>query len=120
MADNFLERRAEELKSGGQTVIRRVNPSLDTLLGRVHDKTVTDGAYLVRKAQLEAMIRSASMLGVPFKAEISDDQCTVRLEPEDDMMLMGTVILAMQLKAAELGLKTEVRQAGCIEIKVFK
>ena len=35
MADNFLEKRYEKLNSSGKTIIRRSNPSLETLLERL-------------------------------------------------------------------------------------
>ena len=62
MADNYLEKREEELRRGKPSV-RLANPSLDTLITRISGHTeATDTSYVVKEAQLEAITRSADRL----------------------------------------------------------
>ena len=56
MADNYLERREEELRSAGRTVVRRNNPSLDTLLRRNRSHRAYDTSYVVAMRQLETIV----------------------------------------------------------------
>lgn len=56
MADNYLERRAEELRSGGRTVVRRNTPSLDTLLLKNRSHRGFDSSYVVAMRQLMAIV----------------------------------------------------------------
>lgn len=103
MADNYLEKKYDEYLHG-KSVIRRANPSLDTLLGKVAGpQERTDEGYAVKQAQLDAVMRSASMLGLD--AELSSDERGGRIllrgrSPEE----LGALTLAARLKAAELGL----------------
>ena len=55
MADNYLERREEALRSG-RTVVRRNTPSLDTLLRRNRSHRAYDTSYEVAMRQLEAIV----------------------------------------------------------------
>ena len=49
MADNYLEKREEELRRGKPSV-RMANPSLDTLITRISGHTeATDTSYVVKK-----------------------------------------------------------------------
>lgn len=56
MADNYLERREEALRSGGRTVVRRNNPSLDTLLRKNRSHRAFDTSYTVAMRQLETIV----------------------------------------------------------------
>lgn len=56
MADNYLERREEELKASGRTVVRRNNPSLDTLLRKDRSHRAYDTSYVVAMRQLETIV----------------------------------------------------------------
>ena len=56
MADNYLERREEALRSAGRTVVRRNTPSLDTLLLRNRSHRAFDASYEVAMRQLEAIV----------------------------------------------------------------
>ena len=56
MADNYLERREDALRSGGRTVLRRNTPSLDTLLRKNRSHRAFDSSYTVAKRQLEAIV----------------------------------------------------------------
>ena len=55
MADNYLERREEALRSG-RTVVRRNTPSLDTLLRRNRSHRAYDTSYEVAMRQLETIV----------------------------------------------------------------
>ena len=55
MADNYLERRQEELKNAGKVVLRRSTPSLDTLLLRNRSHRGFDASYIVHRRQLECI-----------------------------------------------------------------
>ena len=56
MADNFLERREEALRTASRTVVRRNNPSLDTLLLRNRSHRAFDTSYTVAMRQLETIV----------------------------------------------------------------
>lgn len=116
MADNYLEKKYEQFKNG-PTVIRKVNPSLDTLLHRISDAApaATAGASpadAIKQAQLDAIVRSASILGYTFRFETSEEKGSVYIlgpnAPHSKTVELGETVLAMRLKAAELGFRTEV------------
>ena len=56
MADNYIERREAELKSGGRTVYKRNTPSLDTLLLKNRSHRAFDTSYAVAMRQLETIV----------------------------------------------------------------
>ncbi|MBP5720517.1 MAG: nitroreductase family protein [Bacteroidales bacterium] len=56
MADNYLERREEALRTAGRVVMRRNTPSLDTLLLRNRSHRAYDKSYTVAMRQLEAIV----------------------------------------------------------------
>jgi nitroreductase len=56
MADNYLERREEALRTAGRVVMRRNTPSLDSLLLRNRSHRAYDTSYVVAKRQLEAIV----------------------------------------------------------------
>lgn len=56
MADNYLERREEALRSAGKVVLRRNTPSLDTLLLKNRSHRAYDTTYEVARRQLEAIV----------------------------------------------------------------
>ena len=56
MADNYLERREEALRSAGRTVVRRNTPSLDTLLLKNRSHRAFDTSYVVARRQLDAIV----------------------------------------------------------------
>ena len=105
MADNYLEKRSEEL-SRGKTVIRRSNPSLDSLLKSLETK-VSDPSYVVKQAQLDALVRSASLLGADATFRADEASATIRLECGDPLTA-GECLLALRLKAAELKLGSRI------------
>jgi nitroreductase len=56
MADNYLERREEALRSAGRVVVRRNTPSLDSLLLKNRSHRAYDTSYKVAMRQLEAIV----------------------------------------------------------------
>ena len=56
MADNYLEKREEALRSAGRVVVRRNTPSLDTLLLKNRSHRGYDTSYKVAMRQLEAIV----------------------------------------------------------------
>lgn len=56
MADNYLEKREEALRTAGRTVVRRNTPSLDTLLLRNRSHRGYDTSYQVAMRQLETIV----------------------------------------------------------------
>lgn len=122
MADNYLEKKYDEYIHG-KSVIRRANPSLDTLLGKVAGpQERTDEDYAVKQAQLDAVMRSVSRLGLD--AELSSDERGGRIllrgrSPEE----LGALTLAARLKAAELGLHSRQvlhHDEGLAEITLYR
>ena len=113
MADNYLENKYEEFRSG-RPVIRRMNPSLDTLLHRsVEESGSTDaGNDPIRQAQLDAIVRSASILGTSCSFRALEEKGSILIlspnSPQRHIVELGEVILAMRLKAAELGFGCEL------------
>ena len=105
MADNDLEKRSEEL-SRGKTGIRRSNPSLDSLLKSLGTK-VSDPSYVVKQAQLDALVRSASLLGADATFRTDEASATISLECPDPLTA-GECLLALRLKAAELKLGSRI------------
>lgn len=111
MADNFIEKRMREL-DGGKTVIRKANPSLDSLLTRIRETDgPTDESYTVKAAQFEAVIRSAALVRGECRAEYDEQTSVIHLYGSD-RLLLGQKVLAMELKAAELKLGCRVISCG--------
>ena len=105
MADNYLEKRSEEL-SRGKTVIRKSNPSLDSLLKSL-GTNISDPSYVVKQAQLDALVRSASLLGADATFRTDEASATISLECPDPLTA-GECLLALRLKAAELKLGSRI------------
>lgn len=107
MADNYLEKKYEELQHG-RPVVRRSTPSLDTLVRRLAVQQPGDASYVVKQAQLDAMVRTAAMLGtdVTFVAEECTASIVASCASPRGMAALGKALLAIRLKAAELSLLT--------------
>lgn len=56
MADNYLEKREEALRTAGRVVLRRNTPSLDSLLLKNRSHRAYDTSYKVAMRQLEAIV----------------------------------------------------------------
>jgi hypothetical protein len=122
MADNYLEKKYDEFLHG-RNVVRKVNPTLDGLLGRLAaENKVEDSGYLVKQAQLDAVVRSASLLALDVEFETDEARAEIRLRSTSAFAL-GQAALACRLKAAELHLGTEVRCEGSdtqVFIRLFR
>ena len=120
MADNYLERKYEEWKSG-KPAVRRTAPSLDSLMKKAAEDSEEDTSYKVKQAQLDAIVRSAAILedGVSFQSDESSSTVSCKAESE---VSLGAAQLAIRLKAAELKLHAKVQEAGLFscKMKIFK
>ena len=107
MADNYLEKKYDEFLHG-KSVVRKVNPTLDGLLGRLAaENKAEDSGYLVKQAQLDAVVRSASLLALDVEFETDETRAEIRLRSTSAFAL-GQATLACRLKAAELHLATSL------------
>lgn len=112
MADNYLEKKYESLQQG-RPVYRKTVPSLDSLLRACAAGGISEpSSYKVKMAQLQAMVRSASELDLDICGECSETDLgpgVITLSFQGDLhsgsIETGEYLLAMKLKAAELGLK---------------
>lgn len=110
MADNYLERKYEQFIKG-RPVIRKVNPSLDSLLSALPDEQdAEDSQYKVSRLQAEAAISSARRMGIGFSASFPDDNdpSVLKISCRSSYDL-GAVTTAARLKLAELHLQTRLR-----------
>lgn len=113
MADNYLEKKMEEFRSG-KVAVRRPSASLETLLQSTGGVVSSPGAIPPMPAQLEAVIRTANHLpeATGFRFETDEKAGIIRLlgptSPRRYLLEAGEVIMAMRLKAAELHLRCSV------------
>ena len=108
MADNYLEKKYEEYLHG-KSVVRKVNPTLDGLLGRLAGQNqAEESSYLVKQAQLDAVLRSASLLGLDVEMSSDETRAEISLRSTSAFAL-GQASLACRLKAAELHLGSDLR-----------
>lgn len=67
----------------------------------------TDPALIVKKAQLDAALRSARILfGDGFAAVVSEKEQSISIDDNSCQNMIDGIVLAARLKAAELGLRT--------------
>lgn len=108
MADNYLEKKYEEYVKG-KVVYRRQSPSLDTLIGKA-GASASDPDYIVKQAQLDAMIRSARKLCPELVYEsVEARSCVIVRVCENasdtwNSIRFGEACAVLKLKAAELNL----------------
>lgn len=121
MADNYLEKKMEEFRSG-KVAVRRPSVSLETLLQSAGGKASggdtlpeTDQAEKsVMPAQIDAVVRAANILkeSESFQFDIDEKAGIIRLlgptSPRRYLLEAGEVIMAMRLKAAELHLHCSI------------
>ena len=122
MADNYLEKKYEEFQRG-RTVVRKTGPSLEILLRRACE--VPEGeecGYEVKRAQLDAIARAASIVDGSTSFDVREEDASISVTGAGDGVCAGQVLLAMRLKAAELGLHASVEvesDAFCL-VRIFK
>ena len=107
MADNYLEKRYEEVfrSGGGSASTGAHHPSLETLLGRVRgfDGEFEPG-YPVHHLQLEAIVRAVEGLPEAAGMRFETSEASISVSSEKDAFCLGRVLQTMLLKAADLGL----------------
>lgn len=104
MADNFLEKQYENWKNG-RAPIRRNSPSLDSLVKRLSEHGPADTSYMVKQAQLDAIVRTASALDGALEFSTDENSASITVRSADRISL-GEALLAIRLKAAELKLQS--------------
>ena len=122
MADNYLEKKYEQLRQG-RPVIRRVNPSLDSLLTAAASSVQEDPSYSVGEVQLKAAEASARRLGIEFTGIIRGTDPAVMEIRCGNMFELGQVLTAFRLKLAELHLHAETHplaDGAGVRLKVFR
>jgi len=62
MADNYLEKRYEEVFGHGKAAVRTKGPGLETLMRKNRSYRAYDQSYEVMQAQLEAMVRTNTLI----------------------------------------------------------
>ena len=120
MADNYLEKKMEEFRSG-KRVVRRPSASLEGLLSTLAESDAGVGAGAgagvagaVMPAQVDAVVRAGKRLpeAAAFRFEVESACGTIRVlgpsSPRRYVFAAGEVLLAMRLKAAELHLRSSV------------
>ena len=122
MADNYLEKKMEEFRSG-KRVVRRPSASLEGLLSTLAESDAGVGAgaggaggvgAAVMPAQVDAVVRAGKRLpeAAAFRFEVESACGTIRVlgpsSPRRYVFEAGEVLLAMRLKAAELHLRSFV------------
>ena len=127
MADNFLERQMEAYREGVK-VVRMQGRPLDGLLRKLGEPF--DGYSFsepVKQAQLDAAVRSASYTGDDFTFVASEQTQSIVVEmtdaSESSLLRLGGIVMAVRLKAEELGLKTVTSHnegEPSAEIKFYK
>ena len=122
MADNYLEKKMEEFRSG-KRVVRRPSASLEGLLSTLAESDAGVGAgaggaggvgAAVMPAQVDAVVRAGKRIpeAAAFRFEVESACGTIRVlgpsSPRRYVFEAGEVLLAMRLKAAELHLRSFV------------
>ena len=108
MADNYLEKKFEQMREGHQTPHRQVK-SLDTLLKCISDGVRPmgfAGEHSVKPAQVQAIIRSVSIAGFP-DAVFKEGEACVEIGGLDSFDL-GRAMQIILLKAAELRISVKI------------
>lgn len=133
MADNYLEKKMEEFRSG-KRVVRRPSASLEGLLSTLAESDAGVGAAgaagggvggagaagagaagaAVMPAQVDAVVRAGKRIpeAAAFRFEVESACGTIRVlgpsSPRRYVFEAGEVLLAMRLKASELHLRSSV------------
>ena len=113
MADNYLEKKMEEFRSG-KVAVRRPSVSLETLLQSAGGVVSSPDAIPAMPAQIDAVVRAANILkeSESFRFDIDEKAGIIRLlgptSPRRYLLEAGEVIMAMRLKAAELHLHCSI------------
>lgn len=117
MADNYLEKRAEELRLGSGQKLLPQKPSLEKLLQRIASfGSELDSSYRVHSLQLEAIVRAkgpeSDICSLKILQNENGESCidviaASEICPEFFFRL-GMTVQNLVLKAAELGLSCRI------------
>lgn len=121
MADNYLEKRYDEVfGSGGAHSAGPARPSLDQLVRKQAAASGFDPAYKVHRLQLESIVSTArasrAAEGVEFEALCGDDSACIRISDFANSVQLGELIAIIKLKATELGLGGSYSEDGSVVI----
>lgn len=115
MADNYLEKKQDALRNGARVYVRNT-PSLDTLIRRIGGP-VSDPSYEIKRAQLDAVVRSASMYSPETQAAADPEARSIRFSGNGAAQAAAIA----RLKAAELGIKSEQKESsGAFTLLLYK
>lgn len=108
MADNYIEKRMEELRSGAASQSQSQIRNLDSLVVRSAEKAVMDPEYKVHSLQLAAIMVSVKRADVP-NVDVSTADGAVIVAPSSAsdaaaVINAGRVVQTVILKASEMGL----------------
>lgn len=125
MADNYLEKKYEEYLHG-KSVVRKSEPSIDTLLDRVAASSgPAEPEYAVKQAQLDAIERSVRKLFPELEVSSTEGTAgragSLSIRAGSPFQL-GEACLAARLKASQLHLQTaaDSTEETAATIKVFR
>ena len=108
MADNYIEKRMEELRSGASSQSQAQIRNLDSLVVKSAEKAAMDPEYKVHSLQLAAIMVTVKRADIS-DVEVSAADGAVIVSPSDAsdaaaMINAGRVVQTVILKANEMGL----------------
>lgn len=118
MADNYLEKRYEEVfgrQSGKLAGSGR--PSLDALISRCVQAADFDSSYKVHRIQLDALVSAAERAGCGADLRLLvDEERSMVAVCGDSSLRAGMAVQIMALKAIEMGLAYRLEDSSiCAE-----
>lgn len=134
MADNYLEKRYEEVFGRGAsgTAAKARTPGVEAMLRRISDDTPFDPDYKVMDIQMDAIMRVVPMLSpdICARLDISCDGNEIFIrakEPQDvgeedfrNGAAVGAAVQSILFKAAGLGLRGKVTLSDGAVIRIGK
>ncbi len=109
MADNYIEKRMEELRNGAGARSSRNILGIDALCARcaLYEASEVDEGYTVHRLQMDSimnLLAKAAVAGV--RAERTADAGIALVS--DDILAAGRVLQLICLKAADMGLSSVI------------
>ena len=134
MADNYLEKRYEEVFGRGAsgTAAKARTPGVEVMLRRISDDTPFDPDYKVMDIQMDAIMRVVPMLSPDICARLyiscNGNEILIRAkEPQDvgeedfrNGAAVGAAVQSILFKAAGLGLRGKVTLSDGAVIRIGK
>lgn len=105
MADNYIEKRMEELRSGSSSPANTVM-NFDTVVARMADAAAVDPSYRLHSLQFQALTTALHRAGLDSVSAVLADNTVVL--SADDAFLLGRATELLMLKAASMGLASEI------------